>query len=82
MSALRFDYHTVCVDCRGVDCDITTRSIECTDVDDTCMTDCVSHRLGLKRHLLAKQKHESSTHAYKVKVESEVLDGVCLILLL
>ena len=69
MSALRFDFHTVCVDCRWVDCDVTTRCIECTDVDDTHMTDTVSHRLGLKRLLLAKHKRKSSARASKVKVE-------------
>ena len=56
MNALRFDFHTVCVDCRGVDCDVTIRCIECPDVDDTRMTEHVSHRLGLKRCLLAKDK--------------------------
>ena len=39
MSALKFDFHTVCADCRGVDCDLKTRCIECTDVDDSTMQD-------------------------------------------
>ena len=57
MSALRFDFDTVCVDCKGVDCDITTRCSKCTD-DDTRMTDCVSLRLCLKGRLLANSSLE------------------------
>ena len=75
MSTLRYDFHSVCVDCRGVDCDVQIRCIECTDVDDIKMTEYVSHRLGLKRCLLAEQKRKSSSCASKVKVEPEVLDG-------
>ena len=59
----------------GVDCDVTTRCIGCADVDDIRLTDYVSHRLGLKRLLLVKQKHKSSALASKAKVEPEVLDG-------
>ena len=42
------------------------------------MQDCVSHRLGLKRWLLAKQKRKTSSQTSKVVVEPEVLDGNAL----
>ena len=56
MSSLKFDLHTVCTDCRGIDCDLETRCIECTDVSDLVMQDYVSHKLSLKCKLLAKCK--------------------------
>ena len=48
MSCLKSDFHTVCTDCRGVECDLKTRCIECTDVDDSTVQDYVSHKLNLK----------------------------------
>ena len=39
MSSLTRDFHTVCVDCRDFDFDVNNRFIECTDVDDSVMTD-------------------------------------------
>ena len=75
MSALKFDFHTVCSDCRGVECDLKTRCIECTDVDDSQMKDYVSHKLGLQRWLLAKCKHKTCSQTSKVIVEPEVFDG-------
>ena len=56
MSNLKFDFHTVCTDCRGLDCDLETRCIECTDISDVAMSDYVSHNLSLKKKLLAKHK--------------------------
>ena len=68
MSALKFDFHTVCSDCRGVECDLKTRCIECTDVDDSAMHVYVSHKLSLKRRLLAKCKHKAPAQASKIIV--------------
>ena len=56
MSSLKFNFHTVCIDCRGVDCDLETRCIECTDVSDMAMSNYVSHKLSLKKKLFAKCK--------------------------
>ena len=39
VSSLKFDFRTVCSDCRGLDCDLETRCIECTDVSDLVMED-------------------------------------------
>ena len=38
MSSLTSDFHSVCIVCRGVDCDIDRRCIECTDVNNNVMT--------------------------------------------
>ena len=43
MSSITRDFHSVCIECRGVNCDIDNRCIECTDVDDNAMTEyCMS----------------------------------------
>ena len=75
MSCLKFDFHTVCSECRGVDCDLQTRCIECTDVDDVTMQDYVSHQLSLERKLLAKCKRKAPNLASVVMHEPEVLGG-------
>ena len=75
MSCLKFDFHTVCSDCRGVDCDMQTRCIECTDVSEVIMQDYVSHKLSLKRKLLAKCKHKAPLPPSMVVHEPEALGG-------
>ena len=50
------DFHTVCIDCRGVDCDFDHRCMECTDIDNSTMTEYVHHKLTLRRKLLSKRK--------------------------
>ena len=54
MSSLKFDFHTVCIECRGVDCDLETRCIECTDISDVAISDYVNHKLSLKKKLLSQ----------------------------
>ena len=49
MSCLKFYSHAVCSDCQGVDCDMETRCIECTDVSDLIMQNYVAHKLSLER---------------------------------
>ena len=71
---MKFDFHTVCSDCRRVECDLKTRFIECTNVDDSQVTAYVSHKLGLQQRLLAKRKHKTSSQTSKVIVEPEVFD--------
>ena len=56
MSSLKFDFHTVCSDCWGLDCDLETHCIVCADVSDNAMSDYVAHKLSLKYKLLAKRK--------------------------
>ena len=56
MSSLFRDFHTVCIDCRGLDCDVDNRCIECTDVDDSAMTECVKDKLSLRHKLKSKHK--------------------------
>ena len=36
---LKFDFHTVCTECKGSKCGLKTRCIECTDVDESHMQD-------------------------------------------
>ena len=70
MSCLKFDFHTVCSDC-----DLKTRCIKCIDVDDSTVQDYVSHKLSLKRRLLAKRKHKAPIQTCMVMTEPEVFDG-------
>ena len=42
MSSIKHDIHSVCVTCRGVDCDVDNRCNVCTDVDDVSMTEYIS----------------------------------------
>ena len=56
MSSITRDFHSVCIECRGVDCDIDNRCIECTDVDDNTMTEYVKHKLSLRFKLMSKRK--------------------------
>ena len=55
MSSLT-DFRTVCIDCRGVDCNFDHRCMECTDTDDFTMTEYVRHKLTLRRKLMSKHK--------------------------
>ena len=48
MSSLTRDFHTVCVDCHGVDCDLSNCCVECTDINDSVMTEYVRHKLSLR----------------------------------
>ena len=38
MSSLQHDFHSVCIVCRGVDCDTDHRCPECNDISDLLMT--------------------------------------------
>ena len=48
--------HTVCIDCRGVDCDLNHCCVECNDTDDSTMTEYVRHKLTLQRKITFKHK--------------------------
>ena len=56
MSGKAKDFYTICVECRGVDCDIDARCIECTDVDNAFMSDYIRYKLSLRRKLKSKRK--------------------------
>ena len=78
MSCFKFDFHTVCSDCLGgggVECDMQTRCIECTDISDVVMQDYVSHKLSLKRKLLTKYKHKAPVPPSMVVHEPQALGG-------
>ena len=75
MSILKFNFHTVCSGCRGLDCDMETRCIECTDVSDLIMQDCMSHKLSLKSKLLANCKLKESLPPLMAVHEPEALAG-------
>ena len=40
----------------GIDCDLETRCIECTDISDVAMSDYINHKLSFKKKLLSKCK--------------------------
>ena len=75
MSSLKFDFHNVCTDCRGIDCGLEARCIQCTNVPDLVMQDYVSHKLSLKHKLLAKRKHKVPLPPSMVMHEPEVFVG-------
>ena len=54
MSTTKYDFHTVCVLCRGMVCDLTIRCIECLDIDDDKMSLYLSHKISLKKKLESK----------------------------
>ena len=56
MSTYKLDFHAVCVQCRGVDCDFTIRRIECTDIASDKIFEYVAHKLSLKKKLESKCK--------------------------
>ena len=56
MNSLKLDFHTVCTDYRGIDCDLETCCIDCANISDVTMSDYVSHKLSLKKKLLVKRK--------------------------
>ena len=69
MSSLKYNFHTVCSDCQGLDCDLETRCIEWTDVSDVIMTNYLSHKL------LAKHEHEVPLPSSVVVHEPEIFAG-------
>ena len=73
VSSINCDFHSVCVACRGIDCDIDKCSNECTDVDDISMTKYVKHKLSLKRRLLCKCKLKDLLLSGTVGVDSAVI---------
>ena len=56
MSNLTKDFHTVCTDCKGVDCDLDHQCVECHDTGDSTMTEYVRHRMTLHCKMLSKHK--------------------------
>ena len=58
MSTLTYDFHSVCVSCRGIDCDFEHRCDECANIADDDMTVYVRHRRSLlsEQHSKSKQK--------------------------
>ena len=56
MSSLTKDFHTICIDSRGVDFDVDHRCVERTDIDDSPITEYVRHKLTLRCKLKSKHK--------------------------
>ena len=53
MSTLTFDFHSVCVSSRGMDCDFEHRCDKCANIDDDAMTVYVRHRRSLLQNHLS-----------------------------
>ena len=48
MSTLTYDFHSICVNYHGIDCDFDHRCEECADIADDVMTDYVKQRYKSK----------------------------------
>ena len=57
MSTLTYDFHSVFIKCRGIDCDFENNCNECADISDDVMTSYVKHHKQLK----AKQRYKSKS---------------------
>ena len=63
MSSLIHDFHSICVVCRGVDCDRDHRCPKCTDVADSVMTKYVAHKISLQHKLQSKHSKKDPVPA-------------------
>ena len=72
MSSYKFDFHTVCVQCRVVHCDLTVHCIECTDIASDKMSKNVAHKLSLKKKLESKHKLKALSQSPVVDVAPAV----------
>ena len=61
MSSQTYDFHSVCIVCRGNDCDRDNLCSECTAVDDATLTAYLKHKLSLQRKLHNKHKAKDLT---------------------
>ena len=59
---------TVYVICRGLDCDLTVRCIECTNVLEDKMFQYFAHKISLKKKLESKLKHKASSQSTSADV--------------
>ena len=63
MSSLAHDFHSICVVCRGVDCDTDLRCPKCKDVGDLVMTKYVTHKLSLQSESQSKRSKKDPVPA-------------------
>ena len=68
MSSTKYDFHTVCVVCRGLDCDMTVSCIECTDVSGDKMSRYLAHKVSLKSKLKSRQKQKALSQSASTDV--------------
>ena len=54
VSSLIHDFHSICIVCRGVDCDTDHRCPKCKDNGDLVMTKYVTHKISLQHKLQSK----------------------------
>ena len=70
MGGLIHDFHTVCVICRGIDCDDDHLCPECNDVSNSVMSKYVVHKLSLKCKLQSKCSKKDPVPASAVASDS------------
>ena len=58
MSTLTYDFHSVCVNCRSIDCDFDHRCDDCADTAGDIMTNYIKYRRSLKSKQWYKSKSE------------------------
>ena len=68
MSSTKYDFHAVCAICRGLDCDLTVRCIECTDISEDKMSQYLARKISLKKNLESKLKHKASSQSTSTDV--------------
>ena len=69
-SSLIHDFHSICVVCRGVDCDADHRCPECTDMGDSVMSKYVEHKHSLQRKLQSKHSKQDPVPAPAVAADA------------
>ena len=68
---MTYDFHSVCVSCRGIDCDLEHRCDECANIDDDAMTVYVR-----RRRLLLQKQHSKSKRKDPLLCASAVANPV------
>ena len=59
MSSQTYDFHSICMVCRGVDYENDTRCLQCNEVDDATFDVYLKHKLSLQRKLVSKRKSKA-----------------------
>ena len=56
MSNITKNFCSICIDCKGIDCDIDNRCNECVNIETNIMTDYIRHKSRLKSKLKYRRK--------------------------
>ena len=73
MSSLDFDPHLLCINCRGIECNLSVRCDICRSWSEDKMKSFVKHQASLQRKRKSKQKSKEK----KVKLSESDFSKVC-----